>query len=65
VGQTNARVSLYRIGKDNHLVGPPTLISCDTDDEAVAKARELCDPLDTELWDGKRRIACFKGRPDA
>ena len=35
---------LYRIGKGNHFVGAPTLISCNTDDEAVAKARGLGEP---------------------
>ena len=53
----------YRIGKDHHLVGPSTLISCDTEDEAVAKARELCDPSIPSCGTANGGLPASKGDP--
>ena len=50
----------YGVNKDNYIVGAPTLMTCDTDEEALAKARQIVDGYDIEVWLGKRRVGRIK-----
>ena len=49
----------YRIYnlKNDYIAGPPAVIECDSDAEIIAKAKELRDGLDIEVWDGHRIVA--------
>jgi hypothetical protein len=53
---------IYPISQDNHIVGAVMRVTCETDDEAVAKARQLTDGRDAELWDGIRRVGRVKSQ---
>ncbi len=46
----------YAVNKDNYIVGAPTVMTCDTDADALAKARQIMDGYDVEVWLGKRRV---------
>jgi hypothetical protein len=52
---------IYQIGADDRIKGAISF-ECATDQEALAKARELLKvfPL-IEVWTGTRRIACMDG----
>jgi hypothetical protein len=38
------------------ILGPPTDMECDSDDDAVSRARQLLDGHDLELWQRERFI---------
>jgi hypothetical protein len=42
---------------DNHILSAGSTYICDNDQEALAKAEQLKDGLDLELWQGARKIA--------
>jgi len=47
------------IGQDSHISQPPEHIQCSSDGEAIQHAKQLCNGLDVELWDGARFIERF------
>ena len=57
-----AAVSKYRAYflKDGHVIGPPAILICDNDREAVKRAKQLRDCADIEVWDLDRRVAEIK-----
>jgi hypothetical protein len=49
----------YRI-KNNRVAEVPTVITCDTDQEAIEQAKKLQDGHDVELWEGRRFVIGLK-----
>jgi len=45
----------YPVGADGKFIGFEPLV-CDTDDEAIAKAKRLLNGHDVELWSGPRLV---------
>jgi hypothetical protein len=52
---------LYAVTRDNHIKGVPATVTCESDEAAILKAREMVDGHDIELWEGKRRVSRIKG----
>lgn len=48
--------------KSNHFEGPPDVITCDSDAEAIEQAKQLVDGHDVELWEGPRFVIGLKSR---
>lgn len=48
---------IYVIDGQNHVLAPPNVVECNTDDEALAQASQLVDGHDVELWQDNRLIA--------
>jgi hypothetical protein len=46
----------YRLKKGGHTAGPPEILDCRDDASAIAKAKELLNVLEIEVWDGARRV---------
>ena len=51
---------LYKLRDADRIVGPPTVIECDSDAEVIAKAKAMLDGLDIEVWDGPRVVIRLK-----
>jgi hypothetical protein len=49
----------YKI-KNDHVAGVPTIITCDSDEQAIEAAKVLADGHDIELWDGPRFVIGIK-----
>ncbi len=47
---------LYELDAAGHIVGPPAILDCATDQEAIRQAQEKMDGLAVELWEHSRRI---------
>jgi hypothetical protein len=41
---------LYYLDRSGHVDGPPDGFTCETDEAAIAKAKQLVDGHDVELW---------------
>jgi hypothetical protein len=54
-----ATYRVYTLSDGAHIAGPPRTISCDSDQEATEKARELVTGRDVELWQGTRCLGRF------
>jgi len=50
---------LYFLDAGAHVTGPPVIIECTDDDEAVKTARQYVDGQELELWRDSRLIASF------
>jgi hypothetical protein len=48
---------LYTVDKGGHVMEAPQVVTCPSDEEAVAKARSMVNGLDLEVWDGARVVA--------
>ena len=47
----------YRLDKAGHIVGPPMVISCDDDGEAIEDAKQLVDDIyNIEVWQLARLV---------
>lgn len=51
---------IYAIKKDGHISGPPEVIECADDREAVEKARQHLDGYDIEVWRGSEPVAYLR-----
>jgi hypothetical protein len=51
-----AEYRAFPVGIDGHFIGFEPLV-CDSDDEAITKAKCLVDGHDIELWCGVRLVA--------
>jgi hypothetical protein len=51
---------VYPVDKSNHIVAAPHVVTCDSDEEAIEKARPLVNGHDVELWDGARQVGRIK-----
>jgi hypothetical protein len=47
---------LYAVNKENHLEGPPAVLFCANDAEAIVKAGWLTYDCDIEVWEANRRV---------
>jgi hypothetical protein len=47
---------LYRLKDGDRIVGPATMVECNSDSEVIAKAKAMLDGLDIEVWDGPRVV---------
>jgi len=52
----------YTLGPDGHLISFEPLV-CRGDDEAIAKAQQLVDGHDVELWNGPRFVIRLSRTP--
>jgi hypothetical protein len=50
---------VYVVTNDGHISGPPHVIDCDDDQEAMGKAIQYTNGKSVELWGGARFIARF------
>jgi hypothetical protein len=50
----------YKVRLDGHVVGGPTVITCDDDEQAIAQARRLTDGYGVEIWELGRFITKIK-----
>lgn len=48
---------LYATDKDGHIVGPSTVITCDSDQDAIQKAGQLKNGHAIEVWEGARFVS--------
>jgi hypothetical protein len=46
----------FTLKDDKHIAGPPHVLQCASDHEAVAEGRKLLDGLDLEIWHGARMV---------
>jgi hypothetical protein len=51
---------IYRLDRDGHIAGPPKIISCATEQEAVERARQDVDGCAVELWAGSHFVRRFE-----
>ena len=61
-GSGDFRVAEYRaftVGTDGHFVGFEPIV-CDTDDQAIERAKQLLDGRAIEVWCAERLIAKLK-----
>jgi hypothetical protein len=47
---------VYPVDKDGHILGVALVVACDSDQEAIEKARSLIKGRDVEVWDGSRLV---------
>jgi hypothetical protein len=50
---------VYFVADDGHISGPPHVIECADEQEAIGKAAQAANGKVVELWDGKRFIVRF------
>jgi hypothetical protein len=50
---------IYTFTSDNH-IADAAVINCETDQEAIEKARQLMEGRDIEVWQRARRLARIK-----
>jgi hypothetical protein len=50
---------VYAISKQGRISGPPDIIECGDDQEAIGKAALLTNGKSVELWEGSRLIVRF------
>ena len=53
----------YFVGKDGDYQGPPRIIECTNDQDAITEAARLATSLAIELWNRQRLIGCFSAEP--
>jgi hypothetical protein len=51
---------VYPVDKNDHVLGAPNVVTCDSDQEAIEKARPLVNGHDVELWQGARQVGRIK-----
>ena len=51
---------IYAFDGGNTIAGPPVIIECDNDGEAISQARCLLDGRDIEVWHGARCVTRLK-----
>jgi hypothetical protein len=42
---------IYLLNNSGHILGPHHLVTCDTDQEIIGKAKSLMEGDDVEIWD--------------
>ena len=55
---------IYVLTTDGHIAGPPQVLECENEQEAIGKAPQLANGKAVELWEGPRLIARFPGDED-
>ena len=46
----------YTLENGNRIGGPPAILQCKSDQEAIAEARKLLDGHDIEVWQAARVV---------
>jgi hypothetical protein len=46
----------YPLKDGNRIAGPPKVVQCASDHEAIAHGRKLLDGLDIEIWQAARVV---------
>jgi hypothetical protein len=44
------------VDRNGHVVGPPKVVACASDEEVIGKVRSMLDGLGIEIWNGTRRV---------
>jgi hypothetical protein len=52
---------IYVVTKEGRIAGPPQVIECADDQEAMGKAVQHTNGKAVELWNGARLVARFPG----
>jgi hypothetical protein len=47
---------IYTLDPEDHVTGPPQIIVCTDDQEAMRQARQRLDAKPIEVWDGAKRV---------
>jgi hypothetical protein len=55
----SAGISSLFITTDGHISGPPHVIECEDDQEAIGKAVQYTNGKSVELWNGARFVVRF------
>jgi hypothetical protein len=55
---------IYTMSGANRILGPPKIIECKTDQDAIEQAQKLIADLDIEIWQGARCVTRMRP-PDA
>jgi hypothetical protein len=58
----DARVPVLHDATDGHIAGPPKVVDCVADEEALRHARNLVDGHAIEVWDGARFIVRIESK---
>jgi hypothetical protein len=48
---------VYSITQEKHISGPPAILECDDDHQALERAKRLFKGQALEIWDGGRQVA--------
>ena len=48
---------IFAFEEDSHIVGPPVIIECESDQEAIEAAKKMLDGKALEIWQLDRRVA--------
>jgi hypothetical protein len=51
------RYRLYTVGSDGEINGPPEVVQCADEQEAIGEALQAVNGKKAELWDGERLVA--------
>jgi hypothetical protein len=51
-----AEYRAYPIDRAGHVAAPPTVITAEDDETALAQARQMVDGKDLEIWSGARLV---------
>jgi hypothetical protein len=64
MGLGMAEYRAYTVGSDGHFVGYEPMV-CESDSEAIEKAKRLVIGHDVELWSGDRFVVLISHKPEA
>jgi hypothetical protein len=51
---------IYMLDGRNNIAGPPEIVTCEDDQEAVQRAKQLIDGHNLEVWQGARVVRHLK-----
>jgi len=60
--ETMPAYRLYPMSMDGHIAGPPTVIDCADDQEAVQAAEDLANGHALEVWDSARFVVRIESK---
>lgn len=47
---------IYVLDPEGHVTGPPQIVECTDDQDALRQARQCLDGKPIEVWDGSKRV---------
>lgn len=53
---------LYLVNRENHITQAPEILTSDSDEDAVERAKQIVDGHDVEVWQGSRLITVIKSK---
>lgn len=51
-----ATYRIYKLNRDDKIAGPPEVVECCDDADALQQARKLVADFAVEVWEGNRRV---------